>query len=255
MERLQVLAEGYLRRNCTRVRHTDQRPRPGELSIRAHRMIDILRLQVLDHLLLSPELDAHHALPINFLHLADAQLELAKAVLVAPMLTLEVLDQALNNVQCCEAEAASQRNGGAQVQVKEHAHVRIHSLPSELWPAGQLSMCHPTIRDVCAAHIGKLITVSGTAVRVGAVKMFEYKKVTQQHSVLRLHGSQRPAPAGCFGFTQTTLCLMCTCSASSAAAAIIAPPCPAAWSRAVGSHCPRAAPGPTAHAAATTSNS
>lgn len=63
--------------------------------------------------------------------------------------------------------------------VKVNAHVRLHSLPYCLDPqAGPgASLLNPGIARIGSAHLGRLLALSGTVVRTGAIKVFEAHKL------------------------------------------------------------------------------
>lgn len=57
------------------------------------------RLQELEEVLLAPELDDHYGVPLHAVHLADADVAVAAAVLEAPTAALEVLESVLIGAQ------------------------------------------------------------------------------------------------------------------------------------------------------------
>lgn len=59
--------------------------------------------------------------------------------------------------------------------VKPNAHIRVHSLPYSLDP--DPNPLNPSISSIGSAHLGKLVTITGTVVKAGPVKMFEAQKV------------------------------------------------------------------------------
>lgn len=81
-----------------------------------------------------------------------------------------LLDDALLPAQ----EALMEQHPHAQhLAVKPNAHVRLHSPPWAL-PGGPRTPLNPgAISNLGAAHIGHLVTLSGTVARAGPVKMRE----------------------------------------------------------------------------------
>lgn len=59
--------------------------------------------------------------------------------------------------------------------VKPNAHVRLHNLPYSMDP--DPNPLNPSISSIGSAHLGKLVTISGTVLKAGPVKMFEAQKV------------------------------------------------------------------------------
>lgn len=61
--------------------------------------------------------------------------------------------------------------------LKGNVHSRLYGLPYSLDPTPNI--LNPGIAKIASMHLGKLITVPGTVVRTGAVKMFEAQKIFQ----------------------------------------------------------------------------
>lgn len=59
--------------------------------------------------------------------------------------------------------------------LKPNTHVRLFNLPYSLDP--EASLLNPAICNLGSFHMGKLVTVRGTVVKAGPVKMFESQKV------------------------------------------------------------------------------
>jgi DNA helicase MCM9 len=59
--------------------------------------------------------------------------------------------------------------------LKPNSHVRLHNLPYSLDP--EASLLNPAICNLGSFHLGRLVTVRGTVVKAGPVKMFEAQKV------------------------------------------------------------------------------
>ena len=61
------------------------------------------------------------------------------------------------------------------MSLKPQAHIRLHSLPYSLDPKPHA--LNPTIGRIGSSHIGRLISVAGTVVKTGPVKMFEHQRL------------------------------------------------------------------------------
>lgn len=61
------------------------------------------------------------------------------------------------------------------MSLKPHAHLRLFNLPYSLDPKPHA--LNPTIARIGSSHIGRVITVAGTVVKTGPVKMFEHQRV------------------------------------------------------------------------------
>lgn len=59
--------------------------------------------------------------------------------------------------------------------VKPNAHIRLHSLPYSMDP--EQHSLNPNICNIGSSHLSQLITIRGTVVKAGPVKMFEAQKV------------------------------------------------------------------------------
>ncbi|KAJ2734093.1 DNA helicase mcm9, partial [Coemansia sp. Cherry 401B] len=105
-----------------------------------------------DRRVCSLEIDMHELLEFNY--------ELALSVLDSPTRHLGLFNRA-----CVAAQRALLRRSEERYTVKEHAQVRIAHLPNH--PALQRSRI-PGSRDV-----GRLLSLTGTAIRTGLVKMME----------------------------------------------------------------------------------
>lgn len=63
----------------------------------------------------------------------------------------------------------------ADMAIKPNTHVRLFNLPYSLDP--DASLLNPAICNLGSFHLGKLVTIRGTVVKAGPVKMFEAQKV------------------------------------------------------------------------------
>lgn len=59
--------------------------------------------------------------------------------------------------------------------LKPSAHVRVHGLPYSLDPKPHA--LNPMIGRIGSSHIGRLISVCGTVVKTGPVKMLEHQRL------------------------------------------------------------------------------
>ena len=76
--------------------------------------------------------------------------------------------------RCC-AQICKSHPEQSRMQPKEKLHVRIRSLPFHLDVACPES--NPGVGGLKCSHLGQLITLSGTVVRTGSVKMLEAKRL------------------------------------------------------------------------------
>ena len=127
---------------------------------------------------------------MNFIVLADSNLQLAEALIKSPRPTLDLFDDALGQAQYATRDRMARAGDSAlpDLVFKELAHVRVYSFPWALNPRGEDSLRRPGIGAVGACHLNQLVTISGTLVRAGAVKMYEFKKVCASTSLLQGSG-------------------------------------------------------------------
>ena len=125
-------------------------------------------------MLLHPDREEHLGVPLSGLQLAEADVQLADELLRTPKPILELLDESLVAAQNAVMQHHPARG---EMVVMENVHVRLHSLPPAMDPA--CARFQPAITALGARHIDQLVTVVGTVVRTGSVKMFEAHKVLQ----------------------------------------------------------------------------
>jgi hypothetical protein len=113
-----------------------------------------LRAQELEQVLLHPQPDDHLPLPLNGLKLAEADVELADALLRTPKIILTLLEDSLIAAQHAVMKHHPSRE---QMVVKENAHVRLQGLPPTTDP-GCSRFC-PSISAVGSRHIDQLVQV------------------------------------------------------------------------------------------------
>eukprot|EP00887_Chlorella_sp_A99_P005567 scaffold1.g5567.t1 len=116
--------------------------------------------------------ERHAALPLNLADLAAYDSDVAGALLRHAALLLPVFDDALVAAQ---AHLLAELPPEAQVaaSVKERVHVRLEGLALFLSNDGS----GDSLSAVGAPHIGRLITVVGTVVKAGAVRVLEARRL------------------------------------------------------------------------------
>ncbi len=157
-------------------------------------------------MLLHPQPEDHLPVPLHGLKLAEADVELADALLRTPKIILALLEDSLIAAQRAVMKHHPSRE---QMVVKENAHIRLQGLPPTTDPA--CSRFCPGISAVGSRHIDQLVQVraakagqwaaeegagsarladrrgaarsppalqvAGTVVRTGSIKMFEAQKM------------------------------------------------------------------------------
>jgi DNA helicase MCM9 len=126
-------------------------------------LLDILR---------SPEPDRHYGVPVSLARLAAANHALADALCASPRAVLPFLDAALLKAQ--EAMLARAWPDRHMLTLKENVHGRLSGLGLFLDASRAAA---PRIADIGAAHIDRVITLRGTVVRTGAVKLLEARRL------------------------------------------------------------------------------
>ena len=114
----------------------------------------------------------HVGVALDAALLAHADPLVADAVARRPKAALEALELALIDAQERLLEAHPARD---RMALRPQAHPRLHGLPYSLDPAPHA--LNPTIGRIGSAHIGRLVTVRGTVVKAGPVKMFEHQRL------------------------------------------------------------------------------
>uniref|UniRef100_A0A0A9F236 Probable DNA helicase MCM9 n=1 Tax=Arundo donax TaxID=35708 RepID=A0A0A9F236_ARUDO len=111
----------------------------------------------------------HFPLVIEFAELKDFDPEFADALYSYPRESLRFLDTAAQRAQ---SDMIKSSNDLKREDRKRYVHVRVDVSGSPL----EFPEASPSIGKVRAKHMGKLITLKGTVVRSGAVKMIEYER-------------------------------------------------------------------------------
>eukprot|EP00879_Flechtneria_rotunda_P024600 GHRR01026096.1.p1 GENE.GHRR01026096.1~~GHRR01026096.1.p1 ORF type:complete len:579 (+),score=182.66 GHRR01026096.1:450-2186(+) len=128
--------------------------------------------QDIEQVLLAAELDEHYGVAVDFISLLQENAQLAGNLVQQPQQLLDLLECALLTAQ----EMMLQQHPQQQIMaVKPNAHVRLHNLPHSLDP--EPNMLNPTISNIGSRHLGKLVTIRGTVVKAGPVKMLEAQKM------------------------------------------------------------------------------
>ncbi|KAK9824018.1 hypothetical protein WJX72_006994 [[Myrmecia] bisecta] len=128
--------------------------------------------QALEELLLQPDPEAHYAIPVSLLDLAHINYGLAESLLQTPKPVLRCIDAALLQAQHQLMQGHPRK---AHMAIKERVHARLASLPHSL--DSRAGGASPSIGNIRSVHVNKLLTVSGTVVRSGAVQMLEAQRL------------------------------------------------------------------------------
>ncbi|KAI8532339.1 hypothetical protein RHMOL_Rhmol11G0206700 [Rhododendron molle] len=116
---------------------------------------------------LSPDSRLHYPLYIDFAEFFDYHPALAKVIFFKPIEYLHLFDESATFAQ--EKVIDSGSKGWNNAIVKKFVHVRINVCGSPL----ELQETFPRIGRIRVKHRGKLITLKGTVIRSGAIKMIE----------------------------------------------------------------------------------
>jgi DNA helicase MCM9 len=125
-------------------------------------------------LLQESDIDKHYGIPVSIARLAAFDHGAVDMVIASPRALLPFLDAAL-----VKAQTALLQNPLPDrhlLSVKENVHARLTGISLFLDKAASPQVS-PTIGDVSAAHIDKLLTIRGTIVRAGTVKLLEARRL------------------------------------------------------------------------------
>lgn len=122
-----------------------------------------------------PDFDRHYGIPVSLCHLAAHDHGAAEVFLASPRPLLPLLDAALVSAQRLLLQGAPSEDAQTYMSVKENVHARLQGL-SMFLDIG-LRLISPGIDDIAAIHIHRLITVRGTVVRTGAVKLLQSRRL------------------------------------------------------------------------------
>ncbi|XP_058087341.1 probable DNA helicase MCM9 isoform X2 [Magnolia sinica] len=123
-------------------------------------------------ILLSPDPLLHYPLIIDFAELTEANPSLAYLLFSQPTQFLPLFDEAAHLAQDTMFKGIKDRNS---VILKDFVHVRINISGSPL----EFPETFPSIGRVRVKHRGILLTLKGTVIRSGAIKMIEGEREYQ----------------------------------------------------------------------------
>ena len=128
-----------------------------------HHMNEIERIM----LELNDATSAHYSVSVNMLDMLQENLTLGTLLLHHPEDLLRLFDEALVVAQ---EQVVEHHDDHHFMVVKQSVHARPHHLPRcrELWKE--------TVSSIRAANINTLLSVSGTVIRTGQVKMLQSKR-------------------------------------------------------------------------------
>ncbi|KAL2460413.1 putative DNA helicase MCM9 [Abeliophyllum distichum] len=124
----------------------------------------------LDSIILSPDARIHYPLHIDFAELMDENPHLANLIFSQPIEYLSIFDESAIWAQKVMFEDFKKFENAS---VKDYVHVRINVFGSPL----ECPETFPSIGLVRVKHRGILLTLKGTVIRSGAVKMIEGEKI------------------------------------------------------------------------------
>ena len=128
-------------------------------------------LQVLQQ----PDIDKHYGVPVSIARLAAFDHGAVDMVIASPRALLPFLDAAL-----VKAQTALLQNplpNRHLLAVKENVNARLTGISLFLDKTSSSQQVSPAIGDISAAHIDKLLTIRGTIVRAGTVKLLEARRL------------------------------------------------------------------------------
>ncbi|KAL6964258.1 DNA helicase mcm9 [Sarracenia purpurea var. burkii] len=117
-------------------------------------------------IILSPDPRLHYSLYVDFADLMDDHPPLAYLLFSNPINYLRLFNEATISAQ---KDTYGDFNGRNDASLKEHVHVRINVSGSPL----ECQETFPSIRRIRVRHHGILLTLKGTVIRSGSIKMIE----------------------------------------------------------------------------------
>ncbi|XP_057860774.2 probable DNA helicase MCM9 isoform X4 [Cryptomeria japonica] len=123
-------------------------------------------LEALEAILLAEDDTLHYPLQVDFAELLEASPPLANLIYTQPARFLPLFDNAARLAQSVVLEAHKHIEN---MSVKGNVHVRLDVNGSAM----DCPETHPSIGRVRVKDMGKLITLQGTVIRSGAIKMLE----------------------------------------------------------------------------------
>ena len=119
----------------------------------------------------NPSTSKHHAVEVSFLDIAEYNMIMATLFAHYPMEVQLHFDDAVVEAQnrLLESMGPEERQFD-ELRTKQSCHLRVHSLPRcpELWK--------PTVTDIRAEDVHRLLTVSGTVIRTGIMKLIHQRR-------------------------------------------------------------------------------
>jgi len=125
-------------------------------------------------LLQQNDIDKHYGIPVSIARLAAFDHGAVDMVISNPRALLPFLDAALVRAQT--ALLQNPLPDRHLCTIKENVHARLSGISHFLDKASSQQVS-PGIGDVSAAHIDKLLTIRGTIVRAGTVKLLEARRL------------------------------------------------------------------------------
>ena len=126
----------------------------------------------------------HHSVAVDCLSLLEFHLILGTLALHHPLRLQPLLDTGVREAQQQVLDALKEKDpfnpAISFMTVKESCHVRMHSLPK--CP----EMCKPTVTSIRASDINRLISVSGTVIRTGSMKMIHQRRECERSRLVRI---------------------------------------------------------------------
>jgi hypothetical protein len=126
----------------------------------------------LHRILASPSPDQHFPVNIGMAKLADADPALAEELLANPKAMMTAADAGLGRA----LEAVRKGHGDTTLTLKDNVHARFSGflLGGSSASAKELS---PPISTIGSAHLDRLLTICGSVVRTGTIKLFEARRL------------------------------------------------------------------------------
>ena len=124
---------------------------------------------------LNTSISRHHSVVVSCLDLMQHNLIIATLLLHHPDRLQVHFDMAVRAAQKLIKEAEESKPDVDQFilsdwTIKESCHLRLHRLPK--CP----ELCKPTVTSIRAADINRLLSVSGTIIRTGTMKMIHQRR-------------------------------------------------------------------------------
>ena len=119
----------------------------------------------------NPSVSKHHAVAVSFLDLLEENMILGTLLAHHPFDLQQYFDDAVVEAQReLMSQLPEEECAFDGLCVKESCHLRMHRLPrcSEMWK--------PTVTSIRASDINRLLTVSGTVIRTGIMKLIHQRR-------------------------------------------------------------------------------